>query len=400
MNLILLLALACTAPAAHSELQVASDFPGGSAQVESLDQQARSLTIRPSSHKDTGWECWWSFRLSGITPGETIQLTVKGMDFALPRQASFSYDGKAWQHSQPGKSEKGQVTYTLKFDRDQVWLAWGPPFQLSDARALVERTVQKNVGAKAFTLAKSRGGIDIPALRWDPALPSEQGQQKKRHAIWLHSGQHAWESGARWVGAGFVDWLASDDAAARQLRESTLIVYVPIMDVDNVELGAGGKNQKPHDHNRDWSDEPVFAAVKAAQQEIIKMDEAGELALFVDLHNPAPNDAKPFFYVSPPSLHSAEAEARQTQWIKLAHQHLGKESLGLSTKTQESGPGYHPLWRQISKNWVATSVKQPVVSLTLEVSWNTPNSTQDKYQAYGRALGQTIHAFLQQPTSE
>lgn len=390
MTSLLVIAVACLATSSASDLTVSIDFPGGSAIVEKADQQSRSLTIRPSQHADTGWECWWSFRLSGVQPGETVQLVVKGMGFALPLRASFSYDHKTWQHSTPGKVEKGQATYALKLDQPEVWIAWGPPYQLSDARALVERTVKKDVGAKSFVLARSKGGIDIPALRWDPPAAKDQ----KRSAIWLHAGQHAWESGARWVGAGFIEWLASDDVAAKQLRESTHIVYVPIMDVDNVELGAGGKDQKPHDHNRDWSDEPVFAAVRAAQEEIAKMDEAGELRLFVDLHNPAPNDLQPFFYVSPPTLHSASAADQQTRWLALAKEHLSREKLGLATKTKESGPGYHPLWRQISKNWVATTAKQPVVSLTLEVSWNTPHSTQDGYQSYGRALGQTVHAFL------
>jgi hypothetical protein len=162
-----------------------------------------------------------------------------------------------------------------------------------------------------------------------------------------------------------------------------------------VERGAGGKDQKPHDHNRDWSDEPVFPAVKAAQEMIANMDEPGEFDLFVDLHNPGPGDGKPFFFVTPADLQSKQRAGKQTEWLDAAKLFLSKEKLGLADKTRESGAGYHPLWRQISKNWVSAHSREHVVAVTLETSWNTPHSTQEGYRAYGRALGRAIHHYLQ-----
>ncbi|QDU27934.1 Zinc carboxypeptidase [Anatilimnocola aggregata] len=391
MSTFLAAAAICVSLTTTAELSIDSRFPGGSAQVDSLDQAARRIVIRPAPHKDAGWQCWWSFKLNGIHPGERIQLIVKGMNFARPIRASFSLDGRTWQHTAPGNSEKDQITYDLQFEQPGVWLAWGPPFQLSHAKELIARTSKRDTGAKEFTLATTKGGSEIPALRWDP--PARDGN--KRRGIWLQAGQHAWESGARWVGAGFVDWLISDEAEAKSLRATTRIVYIPIMDIDNVELGAGGKDQKPHDHNRDWSNEPVFSAVRAAQLLIQEMDEAEEFDLFIDLHNPAPNDLKPFFFVSPAMLLSKERAARQQEWIDTATLFLSQEKLSLAPKHKESGPGYHPLWREISKNWVTVNTKRPAVSVTLETSYNTPHSTQEGYQAYGRALGRSIHAFLE-----
>lgn len=385
------LTLCLASLATSGELAIKTDFPGGSAEVEKLDQAARSIVIKPTPHKDAGWECWWNFELSGIVPDEELTLTVKGMSFALASRASYSLDGgQTWQHSRPGKLEKGQVTYQLKFPQEKVLIAWGPPYQLDDAKSLVKQIVEKNVGAKAFELARSKGGHPVPALRWDP--PGKDGN--KRPGVWIQARQHAWESGSSWVGHGFVNWLASDEEAARSLRENARIVYVPIMDVDNVELGAGGKNQVPHDHNRDWSEEPVFSAVRAAQRGVLEMDEAGEMNLFIDLHNPAPNDSKPFFFVSPAAEIPAAKAEKQKRWVATAKEFLSQEKLGLDDKLRESGASYHPLWRQISKNWVMFNCEQPVVAVTLETSWNTPHSTQTGYQEYGRALGRAVHAFL------
>lgn len=395
MNIIAAICLLATT-FVGADLVINTNFPGGSGVVESLDQTTRTLTIRPTPHKDAGWECWWNFELSGVTPGEELTLTVQSMAFGLAGRASYSYDGKTWQHTPRGTLEKGRITYKLKFDREKVWLAWGPPFQLSDADALIERTLERKVGATKFELARTKGDKPVPALRWDPPAREDM----KRNGIWLQARQHAWESGSSWVGAGLVDWLASDDADAKSLRETTRIVYVPIMDVDNVERGAGGKDQKPHDHNRDWSAEPVFTAVRAAQKGIQEMDEAGEFNLFIDLHNPAPDDAKPFFYAVPANLLSAERAGNQTQWLKAAEEFLGAEKLGLAKNIKESGPGYHPLWRQISKTWVVHNTRDSVVAVTLETSWNTPHSTQEGYQAYGRALGKAIHAHLQRTATK
>ena len=59
-----------------------------------------------------------------------------------------------------------------------------------------------------------------------------------------------------------IEWLSSDDESAIALRRKAQIFVVPIMDVDSVEKGSGGKWQLPHDHNRDWSDKPYWNSVK------------------------------------------------------------------------------------------------------------------------------------------
>ena len=43
-----------------TELRVATDFPGGSARVESIDQDSRTIRLVPAEHPGRGWACWWS----------------------------------------------------------------------------------------------------------------------------------------------------------------------------------------------------------------------------------------------------------------------------------------------------------------------------------------------------
>jgi len=164
----------------------------------------------------------------------------------------------------------------------------------------------------AFRKLRMPGGCRFPATavlelcksnegRAVPMLQVSECDSPQRIGIWVHARQHAWEAGSSWVCKGFTDWIVSDDARARALRKKALITIVPIMDVDNVERGAGGKGQKPNDHNRDWGDAPHFAEVRAAQKLISEQNAAGAFDVFVDLHNPGPGDLQPFFYTAPKS---------------------------------------------------------------------------------------------------
>jgi len=374
--------------------QVETNFPGASIQVFGIDAKRQALTFSPTQHPGKGWACWWHFRLTGIQTNRPIALTlIRTSAFGRPTRAMFSHDGVNWHHTEPGVRIGANQIYRHQPTHDTIHFAWGPPFQLQQARALVQRVLDRDPSARASELCRSREGRPVPALRWEPANPAAA----PRRGLWVEARQHAWESGSSWVCQGFLEWLISDAPEARKLKQHTRIVVVPIMDVDNVERGAGGKDQLPHDHNRDWSDRPHWPEVTAAQRGILEMSQAGEFDLFLDLHNPGPGDKTPFFYGSPETHLPPIRKAHQKRFHETTMKHLGAEPLGLSPIIRVSGPGYHPLWRHISKNWVAENTAERVVALTLETSWNTSNSTRQGYVSYGHALGRAVAEYLDHP---
>jgi len=383
--LTVLLLVAPAAVQAQTELKVASDFPGGSARVESIDQATRTITVLPYPHKDRGWICWWYFKVDGIQPGETLTLNVGGGVWATPDQATWSLDNKTWQHSAAGQRAKDRITYKIKVEGKEAWFAWGPPFVPQQASDLVRRTAKDSPHAVAFELCKSNGGRAVPALKVAQAGVKDE----ERLGVWVQARQHAWEAGSSWVCQGFVDWLVSSDPAAEALRKKATVYIVPIMDVDNVETGAGGKNQKPHDHNRDWSAKPVYAEVQAAQKQLTELHQARRLDLFIDLHNPGANDRQPFFFVPAPERMEAAARANTDRFLTACRQEI-TGPLKLNPKPRESGSNYDPLWEKISTNWVVTNCKNHVVAVCLETSWNTPQSTTANYQRVGKELGLAV----------
>lgn len=377
-------------PVAKTTLAVVTDFAGGSAKIETIDQKKRLIRISPGGQKKFGWVCWWYVQVTGIEPGETLTLDVGNGSWATPTRAAFSSDGKTWTQTAPGRRDKGRIIYTQKVPGKTAWFAWGPPFVPADAKRLVEQAAKQSRWATAFTLCQTRGGRATPALRVSqPGVDDEN-----RFGIWIQARQHAWESGSSWVCKGFVDWLVSDDAAAVALRKKATVTIVPIMDIDNAARGAGGKDQYPQDHNRDWSKEPHWRGVAAAQLGIRKMDADGRFDLFVDLHNPEAAARNPYFFVSPDEILSKIAKRNLQRFLAAAKAEM-TDPLGFKGRSRPSGAKYSRKWKNISKNWVTLNCKPHVVAVTLETAWNTPHGTPAGYEHVGKGLGRAIERYLQ-----
>lgn len=385
MRIFLLLAATLAIPGlAPAELVVETNFPSGSAEVESIDQTNGTIVLNPTNHPDRGWRCWWYFRLTGITPGNAVTLDVGDAPWATPNRATISSDGgKTWHHSNEGTRAKKRIRYQLTFETKTALIAWGPPFVPDDAKTLVERLAATSEEATAFSLCRTREDRDTPALRIGSV---------GKPLIWIQARQHAWESGASWVGKGFAEWVVSEAPEAAKLRKNHEIVFVPIMDIDNVHRGAGGKSQQPQDHNRDWSDSPHWNAVAAAQKELSAAGGDNRLAMFIDLHNPGANDLFPYFYVPPADALSSEARANLAVFLDATKTEI-TGPLRFTGRIIESGAKYDPkAWTTISKNWVA-GLGSPAVAATLETSWNTPASTAEGYLTVGRQLGLAIARY-------
>lgn len=371
------------------ELAVQADFPGGSAEAVSIEQQKRLIRLNPATHEGHGWVCWWYFKVTGIDPGETISIDVGNAPWATPDRAAFSTDNQNWIQTSPGVRKAKRITFRQKVDATHVWFAWGPPFVPAQAQQLVDWAAGRCSEASAFELCQTRAGRAVPALRIQPT----DLDSKKPLGIWIQARQHAWESGSSWVCRGLVKWLMTDDPRAVWLRRNARITVVPIMDVDNVAIGAGGKNQTPHDHNRDWSDQPHWRSVAAAMKRIKQMNAAGQFDMFIDLHNPGANSRDPFFFITPRELLSDAGRTNLDRFLAVCKLEM-TGPLAFQGETHESGAQYDKRWKYISKNWVSFNTAEDVVSVTLETAWNTKNSTTEGYQTVGRQLGQAIERFF------
>lgn len=389
-------------------LTVVSDFEGASVRNAEIDSAARAISFMPGGDPERGWPCWWYFRVNGITPGETITLRLRGStatlakpgaslekplasSWAMPEQATFSTDGVKWLHTEKGTKQDAEMTYAVKADATSLFVAWGPPYTPGMAAKLVREMSGKAPYAKAGELCKSREGRAVPVLHvQEGPLPKEQ-----RFGVWVQARQHAWESGSSWVAQGFAEWVTGDSPDAAWLREHAEIHIIPIMDIDNAATGNGGKDAQPQDHNRDWSDKPHWNEVAAAQRSVAGLIKEGRMDVFLDLHNPAPGDPT-FFYIVESSALKEPMIGLRDRFIKLAYGRISKITplIPMSNKPKTTGPAYHPLWRQISANWVSMNGNPHTVSLCLETIWNYKNSTTEGYRAVGANLAAAVREYL------
>ncbi len=384
---------------AHAELRVRTDFEGGNAEVVQLDQTTKTLRIMPALHEGRGWPCWWSFKLEGLTVGETFTLEVQAQNkpyrdktvlaaaWCQPKCAWISADGETWQPSAPGKLSTDKVmSYTIPAGAAQISLAWGPPFVPADAGKLLTDIAAKLPEAKRFELAKTLGGRPVQGIRI--------GDENAAHQVWVGSRQHAWEAGGSQVGRGFIQWYASDEA--RALRANTCLHFIPIMDVDNAVIGAGGKDAVPRDHNRDWAAEPIYPEVAAAQRMIRDIHAKHGLDVFIDLHNPGSND--PVFFFGPFAFDRMTGiqQRNYQRWIDIAAASIveplkvdPRYRLATYVKTEEERG-------RMSSGWVRANTGAATISVTLETCWNSPLMSVEGYGKIGAGLGRALMTYLQE----
>lgn len=389
--------------AVPTTLSLSTGFPGGSAEVRSLNPETGEIHIHPTLHDQRGWPCWWYFRLDGLKPGQKLTLkvssnprTFRGSErldpsWSQPNCAALSTDNVNWEQTSPGRKQGGVATYEIEAPAERIWLAWGPPFVPSHTEELLGRIAEQLPGSERFVLARTLGDRPVHGIK----IGGGTEDAPARYGIWAHARQHAWEAGSSWVAKGFLEWVASDDPAAIELRRTTTIHVVPIMDVDNVTLGSGGKEAVPRDHNRDWADEPVYPEVVAAQQHIRALNDAGKLNVYLDLHNPGAREPRPYFF-APAHLKQFPPEDQENyaRWLAYCVESMRgplaiEPAYKFATYVRSDEER-----RRMSKEWVRDNTSPQVIALTLETAWNTPHSTQEGYQIVGQQLAEATARYL------
>lgn len=385
-----------------ADITVTTDFEGGSADVVRIDNEAGVIRVTPRARVRRGWPCWWYLKVGGARAGRslTLKLSRSAEEFrsgrvldaawSQPDRAAISVDNVAWTQTAKCRKTAGVATYAITAPAAEFWIAWGPPFLSSHADEILRSLKSRLPDAAIFELATSRGGRPVRGIRvgGDGA--------KGSYGVWVQARQHAWEAGSSWVGRGFAEWLASNDPAAVQVRRSAVVYYVPIMDVDNVAIGAGGKEAVPRDHNRDWDEKPHYPEVAAAQTRIRELSSRGRFDVFIDLHNPGGSERRPYFF-GPLNLDKLPPIQQQNhaRWLAFTRSTISgplplepRYKFATYVRTDEERD-------RMSANWVRNNTAPHVLSTTLETVWNTPHSNQQGYMQVGAQLGAALSRYLE-----
>lgn len=270
-----------------SQIKVEADFEGGNVEVLSIADSTNTITIMPALNTDKNTtRCWFYFKVYDFDKEKPLNVEIRYVNKVMaPEYPVFSYDKKTWTKIKASYVYPKKII-SKKFEQDTVYFATGFPYVYSDVLSYTEK-IKDNKNVKIETLCKSEGGRKVPKYTI--------GEGKNKDLVWIIARQHAFESMSNFVVEGFVNYMISDDSLAVEFRKKSNLHIVPMMDVDNVAIGASGRMQYPKDFNRDWNPESNWKAVKEVKKQIDETSKKNKYRVFIDIHSTFPGATYPIF---------------------------------------------------------------------------------------------------------
>ncbi|MGI6773224.1 MAG: hypothetical protein ACOX5C_06860 [Acutalibacteraceae bacterium] len=276
-------------------MNISTDFPGGNIKV--LTISGDYVRVECDLRDTEGDWFYWAFCVEGAG-GRTLTF-----DFGKDRIGYFgpavSHDLKVWNWAGEESVAKNRHSFTYTFtESDPVYFAHN---MIYSPERFDEFLRANNLKARTFALTDK--GNEVKAL--------EIGEGDK--VIVLHSRHHCCESTGTYVLEGVLQHLLT------ALPKGYRVLAIPFMDIDGVINGDQGKNRRPHDHNRDYIDQPIYPSVR----ELMKYAADNNVKYQFDFHSPyhiGGNDDKVFL------VRNLLNEAGQDEFAAL----FKEESEGLS----------------------------------------------------------------------
>jgi len=366
---------------ATDTLVIERNFPGGNIVVDSI--AGDTVTLRQDRAETSEWWFYWCYRVRGAA-GRKVRFVFSDGDVFAALGPACSGDGVNWRWLGRAcvQSYGAHVGFEYQFGvgETEMYFAFSLPYVQTD----LARFLARHGEIQTTTLCQSEQGRAVELM----CLPSRQGTYK----LPLTARTHACEAMANYVLEGIFEHALGEEPTSAFLREHVDLVAVPFVDKDGVERGEQGKCRRPHDHNRDWTDSPRYATVRAVQQVIPAW--RGVAPVTLDLHCPwiRAEQNETIFFVGPPPPHDAELyrlaeilEASRTGELRFR-----------ADGTYPFGDG----WNKGTSATCGAYMRQQVargLAATLEVSYALADGqtvTADNARALGRDVGRALALYI------
>ncbi len=287
-------------------IKINSNFPGGNIIV--MRNQGGEVLLRPDVW-DSAYN-WFRWYFEAETDRDEVvkfrfyprSYADPKLKFISPGGVSLSRDkGASWEFIEADQSldfftypmKKGEA---LRFCVSQEYLQ-------SD----LERFLSRYPQIKRSVLCHSRAGREVELLTLGEDAPG-------KIPLLITARHHASEMQANHL----LDGMFTEMPAIPEFLDKYTVYVVPFVDKDGVEQGEQGKQRIPHDHNRDYSDKPIYPEVAA----IMKLGADKRIQVSLDLHCPSLADDRIFFLTSlvphidaAATVFSQNMETKFPQWL-------------------------------------------------------------------------------------
>ena len=347
-------------------MRIVTDFPGGNLRV--LRRDGDVIHVENELRDTTTDWFYWAFAVEDAA-GETLTFNFSPKKWIGPWGPAVSEDFSRWTWACSGGPSSFTWTFT---DAGRVYFAHDLLYRPERFERLTEE-----LGLTAGTLCVSERGRAVPFVRLG----------KGEREILLTARHHACESTGDYVMEGILRSLARDPIPGYA------VTAVPFVDYDGVLDGDQGKNRAPHDHNRDYLPQPVYASVRAIQG--LLRDRPVRYCF--DLHSPwhvgGENDYSYIVRKGTPSLPLQRrfGEILESVDIPGAFPYETKHDLPPNTGWNQD--------KTMKASFSGYAGRQPGVrlSLSLETSYyGLPDApaTQDSLLRYGTRVAEAIRRLL------
>lgn len=390
----LLTALVFLTPCQASEekLQVDADFPGGNIIVDKIEGD--DVHLHQDLRDTSGYWFYWSFRVRGAASRSlTFHFKNDGKSPIGVRGPAVSIDGgQSWKWL--GAQAVRDATFHFDFPAKatDVRFCFAYPYQEENLKAFLKR-FENNKHLKVESLCKTRKERNVEML----FLGRLDG--KCEHRIALTCRHHSCEMMASYVLEGIIEEVLGETEDGKWLRDHVEFFIVPMVDKDGVEDGDQGKNRKPHDHNRDYGGESIYASVKAIKERLPNWSD-GKLRIALDMHCPAARGAghETIYFVEGPD----ERIAKEVGSLSKIVESLQSGPLVYSSKNNlPFGKGWNTQAnygdRKPFSHWAA-SLPNVKFASTIEVAYANADGktvTDSSARALGHDLAKSFRKYLQ-----
>ena len=249
-------------------MKITSDFPGGNIKLLSEQtENGKTVVTLEQDLRDTDiWWFYWCFRIDDPPVGE-VEFRFVNKGVVCPNGPCTSVDGNNWCFDKSSRVDECCFRFNFTGEKSR-YFSFSIPYVIKDFESFYE-TIKNDKTLKRSVFTVSEKGRELPLLT--------MGNGSRD--IFFTARHHCCESTASYVLDSVVRSIL---VSYRDMLDRFTFHIIPFTDIDGAEQGDQGKNRIPHDHNRDYTDKPIYNVTRA----IYEYTDGRDIAAFIDFHSP------------------------------------------------------------------------------------------------------------------
>lgn len=289
-------------------MKFSKDYPGGNILVKGFEtgEDCTEIFLEQEIRDSDRWWFYWNFRVDDAPAGK-VRFSFSGKPLVCPWGAAVSTDGISWHYDTAGYEDGLHFSYIFDGSGKSVYFAFTLPYQVSHFEEYY-KTIQEDPRVARSTLCQSEQGREVPLLVFG------EGDRD----VVFSARSHCCESTASYVLEGVINALLGEYS---YLLKQFRFHVIPFIDIDGAENGDQGKGRKPHDHNRDFTENAIYLPVKAIVEYGLKLNNY----CMIDFHSPwkwGDLDSRPHIHMTGAKDDPEELEEPFAQTLKEVTQSL------------------------------------------------------------------------------